>query len=346
MSSVATIERGVPPAPDPGTGGAHPLRRFVVRRLGAAVVTLWVLSVLVFVATSVLPGDAASAMLGRHASGEALADLRRKMGLDVPLVQQYWNWLVGLLHGDLGRSTSSFLNGSDISVWSEVSGKLANSAELALAAFVPIVLVSLALGVYSAAKANRWQDHLISTVTVVPAALPEFVLGALLIAVFFSWLDVLPPVSLVPPDSSALASPQLLVMPVLALVGVTVGPAARMIRAGMLEALQSNMVTVARLNGIAEPRVLRRYALRNALGPSIVVFGLIAQYLIGGLLVVEYMFGFPGIGKELVDALSIHDNVEVASVTMLLATIFLGITIVADLLVLLVVPKLRTGTST
>ena len=343
MTSVATIESAVPPAHGP-QAGAHPLRRYVIRRLGASVITLWVLSVLIFIATSVLPGDAASAMLGRQASGEALADLRSKMGLDVPLVQQYWNWLVGLVQGDLGQSASSFLTGSEVSIWSEVSGKLANSAALALAAFVPIVLVSLALGVYSAAHANRWQDHLISTVTVVPSALPEFVLGALLIAVFFSWLDVLPPVSLIAPDASALASPRLLVLPVLVLVGVTVGPATRMIRAGMLEALQSNMVTVARLNGIVEPRVLRRYALRNALGPSIVVFGLIAQYLIGGLLVVEYLFAFPGIGKELVDALSINDNAAVASVTMLLAATFVGITIVADLLVMLVVPKLRTGT--
>ncbi|MFD0655188.1 ABC transporter permease subunit [Streptomyces malaysiensis subsp. malaysiensis] len=128
-------------------------------------------------------------------------------------------------------------------------------------------------------------------------------------------------------------------------MGVTVGPAARMIRAGMLEALEADTVTVARLNGLREGRVVRRYALRNALAPSIQVFALIAQYLIGGLLIVENLFGYPGIGKELVDAVTIHDNLEVQSVTMLLAAFYVAVTIVADLLVMIVVPKLRTGAS-
>ena len=335
----------VKPAVAGASKGQHPVVGFLVRRLGAALVTLWLLSVLIFLATSVLPGDAASAILGRQASGSALAELRAEMGLDTALIQQYLTWITGLLQGDLGQSATTYLSGADVSIWSQVSGKLANSAALATAAFVPIVILSLILGAYSASRSGRWQDHLISTATVLPASLPEFVLGALLTAVFFSWLGILPPVSLIPPGQSAFADPQLLVLPVLVLVGVTVGPASRMIRAGMLETLQSNMVTVARLNGIAEPRVVRRYALRNSLAPSIVVFGLIAQYLIGGLLVVEYMFAYPGIGKELVDALSINDNAAVASVTMLLATIFVGITVLADLLVLLVVPKLRTGTA-
>jgi peptide/nickel transport system permease protein len=320
--------------------GVHPVLRYAVRRVLAGAGTLLVLSVLVFLATSVLPGDAASAVLGRNATGPALRELRQEMGLDQPIWVQYRDWLTGLLQGDLGRSVSSYLTGSDVSVWSQVGGKLSNSLTLAALAFAVIVPVSLAGGVLDALRAGRWQDHLISTVTLVPSALPEFVLGTVLLAVFFTWLDVLPPVSLIAPGTSPLEAPDLLVLPLLTLVGVTVGAAIRMIRAGMLDALAADYVTVARLNGIAEPRVVRRYALRNALAPSIQVFALIAQYLVGGLLIVEYMFAYPGIGNELVQAVTIHDNTEVRSVTMLPAAIYVALMILADVIVLLVVPKL------
>ncbi|MYS86920.1 ABC transporter permease [Embleya scabrispora] len=330
-------------APRPGhrvSVGVHPVLRYAVRRVLAGAGTLLVLSVLVFLATSVLPGDAASAVLGRNATGPALRELRQEMGLDQPIWVQYRDWLTGLLQGDLGRSVSSYLTGSDVSVWSQVGGKLSNSLTLAALAFAVIVPVSLAGGVLVALRAGRWQDHVISTVTLVPSALPEFVLGTVLLAVFFTWLDVLPPVSLIAPGTSPLEAPDLLVLPLLTLVGVTVGAAIRMIRAGMLDALAADYVTVARLNGIAEPRVVRRYALRNALAPSIQVFALIAQYLVGGLLIVEYMFAYPGIGNELVQAVTIHDNTEVRSVTMLLAAIYVALMILADVIVLLVVPKL------
>lgn len=321
----------------------HPVLWYALKRVATGIVTLFVLSIVIFVATSILPGDAASAILGKNATGEALAQLRHEMGLDRPAVVRYWAWATGLLQGDLGKSAAGFASGGDISVWSQVSGKLGNSAVLALTAFVPIVVVSLLLGVGAALRAGRWHDHLISVMTLVPAALPEFVLGAILLVVFFGWLKLLPPVSLVQPGASPLATPALLVLPVLTLVGVTVGPAARMIRAGMLEALESDYVASARINGIRERRVVFRYAVRNALAPSVQVLALIAQYLVGGLLIVEYLFGYPGIGKELVDAITIHDNTEVQSVSMLLAAIYVGVTIVADLLVMMIVPKLRTG---
>ena len=346
MTAAAAVHPAAPPSPpSPPSPAArrHPLARVALRRVAAGVVTLFVLSVLVFLATSVLPGDAASALLGKQATGPALETLRHRMGLDRPLIDQYGSWLTGLLHGDLGNTAAGYATGGRVSVWSQISDKLGNSLVLAATVFVPVVLISLGLGVLTALRAGRWLDHVITTVTLVPAALPEFVLGTVLLAVFFTWLDVLPPVSLVAPGTSPLATPEALVLPVLTLIGVTVGPATRMIRAGMQEALLADTVAVARLNGIAEPRVIRRYALRNALAPSIQVLALIAQYLVGGLLIVEELFGYPGIGKELVDAVTAHDNLEVQSVTMLLATFYVAVTIAADLLVMAVVPKLRTG---
>lgn len=316
--------------------------RFVLIRVGAGMATLFALSILVFLASSVLPGDAASQVLGKHATGEELAELRAEMGLDRPLLEQYTSWLGGLLHGDLGNTVAGYSTGTEVSVWSQVSDKLTNSFVLAVVAFIPIVVLSVILGTVGALTAGKWADHLVSVLTLVPAALPEFVLGALLIAVGFRWLDWLPPVSIIPPGQSPLSSPELLVLPVLTLVGVTVGPASRMIRAGMVEALGSDWVLAARLNGVEERRVLVGYALRNALAPSIQVFSLIAQYLIGGLIVVEYLFDFPGVGKELVDAIAIRDSTEVQSLTMLLAVAVIALTILADLFVMLVVPKLRT----
>ncbi|WHX15854.1 ABC transporter permease [Streptomyces malaysiensis subsp. malaysiensis] len=323
----------------------YPPARLAGRRILEGIITLFALSLLVFLATAVLPGDAASSMLGKQATGPALKTMRHAMGSDQPLISQYGHWLSGLLHGDLGNTAAGYAAGGQVSVWSQISGKLGHSLIIAGMAFVPIVVLSVLVGVYTALKAGRWQDQLLTTVTLVPAALPEFVLGTVLLAVLFTWLDFLPPVSFVVPGTSPLSNPATLVLPILTLVGVTVGPAARMIRAGMLEALEADTVTVARLNGLREGRVVRRYALRNALAPSIQVFALIAQYLIGGLLIVENLFGYPGIGKELVDAVTIHDNLEVQSVTMLLAAFYVAVTIVADLLVMIVVPKLRTGAS-
>lgn len=321
----------------------HPLAHYAVRRVGAGLLTLLALSVLVFVATSVLPGDPASAILGRQATPAAVAALRHRMGLDTSLLHQYWQWLSGLVQGDLGRSAAGYAAGGDVSVWSQISGKLGNSAILALYAFIPIVVLTIVLGVWSALRAGRWQDHLIAVATLVPTALPEFVFGALMLAIFFTWLDVLPPVSFVPPGASPASDPKILVLPVLTLVGVCLGACVRMVRAGMLEALRADTVTVARLNGIREGRVVRRYALRNALAPAVQVLALIAQYLLGGILIVEYLFAYPGIGKELVDAVTIHDNLEVQSVTILLAAAYIAIAIVADVLVMALVPRLRTG---
>lgn len=321
----------------------RPVLRYTARRVGAAVLTLLALSVLVFAATSVLPGDAASVILGRQATPEALAALRADLGTDQPAALQYLTWLGGLLHGDLGTSAAASVAGSPADVWSVVGDELANSAILAVVAIVPVIIVSVLLGVLSALRAGRWLDHTISTATMLPASLPEFVLGSLLLGVFFAWLGLLPPVSLVLPGGSPLDHPSVLVLPTLTVVGVVLGPAIRMIRAGTVEALAANTVGVARLNGIGERRVVLRYALRNALAPSVQVFALIAQYLIGGLLIVEYLFGYPGIGKELVDAVTSHDNTVVRSVTMLLATAFVAITILADVAVMLLVPRLRTG---
>jgi peptide/nickel transport system permease protein len=198
------------------------------------------------------------------------------------------------------------------------------------------------LGIVAAMRAGRPLDHAVSVSSLAIISLPEFIIGSLLILVFFSWLDVLPPVSLIPPGTSPLAEPKLLVLPVLTLLGASLAASIRMVRAGMVETLNSEYVTMARLNGFAERMVVSRYALRNALAPSVQVFAQNIQYLVGGIVVTEYLFNYPGLGKELVDAVAIRDVRAVQVVALLIAAFYILINIVADLLVVLLVPKLRT----
>lgn len=317
--------------------------RYAGRRTLAGLATLLVVSVLVFVGTEVLPGDAASAVLGRNAQPEQLAEMRELMGLDRSGVERYLSWLGGIATGDLGNSAAGYAAGGETSIWDEIRGPLTNTVTLALIVTVLLVPLALLLGVLAATRVDRPVDHGISVGTLTVVSLPEFIIGSLLIVVFFSWLDVLPPVSLVRPGASPLESPDVLVLPVLTLLGATLAGSTRMVRAGMLEALRSDVVQMARLNGIPERRVVTRYALRNALAPSVQVLAQNIQYLIGGIIVVEYLFSYPGIGKELVDAVAIRDVRVVQSIAFLIAFVYISINIVADLLVVLLVPKLRTA---
>ncbi|HEX2505066.1 MAG TPA: ABC transporter permease [Gaiellaceae bacterium] len=317
--------------------------RFVLRRVAAAILTLLVVSVLVFLATEVLPGDAASAILGRTASEENVAEVRELMGLDRPAHERYFDWLGGLLTGDLGNSAAGYAQGGELPIWNDVKGKVANSLVLAGLTTLLMVPLALLLGVVAALRAGRPADHGISVGSLAVISLPEFVIGSLLVLVFFAWLDVLPPVSLVPPGASPLAEPSKLVLPVLTLLGVTTAASIRMVRAGMIDVLRTNYVQMARLNGFRERLVVWRYAMRNALAPSVQVFTQNIQFLIGGIIVTEFLFAYPGLGKELVEAVNIRDVREVQSIAVLIAAVYIFLNLVADLVVVLLVPKLRTS---
>jgi peptide/nickel transport system permease protein len=340
MSELAAPTPTVAP---PSARRRHPLVRYAVVRVLAGIVTLFVVSILVFIGTEMLPGDAASAVLGRSASPTQLAEMRELMGLDKPAVRRYGDWLGGLLTGDLGDSAAGFAAGGKRPIWNEINGKIGNSFVLATIVTLLMIPLSLLLGVLSAVRAGRTVDHGISLSSLALVSLPEFVIGSLLILIFFTWLDILPPVSLVPPGESPLADPEKLVLPVLTLLAATLAGSTRMVRASMVESLRSDYVQMARLNGFAERRVVARYALRNALAPSVQVFAQNIQYLVGGIIIVEYLFAYPGLGKEFVDAVAIRDVREVQSIAILIAAFYILVNIVADLLVVLLVPKLRTG---
>lgn len=327
----------------PASRRRRPLLWFFVVRVLTGLATLLVVSILVFAATEVLPGDAASAVLGRSATPDQVAKMRKLMGLDKPAVQRYGEWLGGILTGNLGDSAAGFASGSKTPIWPQIKDKLRNSFILAAIVTLLMIPISLALGVKAATRAGRPVDHAISTSSLAVVSLPEFVIGSLLIIVFFTWLNLLPPVSLLAPGESPLAHPRLLVLPALTLLAATLAGSTRMVRAGVIETMRSDYVRMAELNGLPQRRVVSRYALRNALAPAVQVFGQNIQYLVGGIIVVEYLFSYPGIGKELVDAVAIRDVREVQSIAILIAAFCIFINIVADFLVVLLVPKLRTA---
>lgn len=332
-----------PPASSARTRGDRPIARFVLRRAAAAAATLLVVSMLVFAGTEVLPGDAASAVLGKTATPDQVAQLRKDMGLDRPVPRRYADWLGGFVRGDMGESAAGYAAGSKVAIWSQVHPRLTATLWLAgITAFLMIPL-SLLLGVVAARHAGRPADVMISLASLAVISMPEFVIGSLLILVLFTWLGALPPVALLDLGQSPLAHIRLLVLPVLTLLGATLAASVRMTRAGMIQALRSEFAEMARLNGFPERRVVWRHALRNALAPAVQIFAQNLQYLIGGVIVVEYLFAYPGLGKELVDSVAIRDVRAVQSIALLIAVAVVAINLIADLLVLLLVPRLRTS---
>ncbi len=315
---------------------------FILRRLVGAAAALLAASVLIFTAVEVLPGNAASAVLGRNASPAAVRILSRQMGLDRPASTRYAHWLKGFVHGDLGDSAVAIAQGTNHApIWHLISGPLKNSAILAAIAALLMIPLSVGLGALAAVRAGRPTDHLISLGSLAAVSMPEFVVGSLLVAVFFVGLHLLPPVAIVPPGGDPLSHPKQLVLPVVTLLFASMAAGIRMVRAGTFEVLQTEYVQTARLNGLPERRVIMRYALRNALAPSVQVLAQNLQYLVGGVIVVEAVFAYPGIGSQLVNAVQNRDVTVVQSVAMLIAVVYVLINLVADLIVMLLVPKLR-----
>lgn len=316
----------------------------MVRRVVAAVITLILVSMLIFAGTEILPGDAAQAILGRSATPAAVAQLRDELGLDRPAPIRYLEWLGKFVRGDLGVSaTQTVASGAGSPVWGLMAGRLVNTVILAAVAIVLIVPFGLFLGVVAARHAGRPVDQTVTVSSLAAVSLPEFVTGSLLILVFAVWLHLLPAVSLVPSGSGVLDRPRILVLPVLTLLAASLAQTVRMVRAGMLDVLRADYVAMARLNGLPERKVVGRYALRNALAPTVQVIALNVQWLVGGIIVTEYVFGYPGIGQQLVEVVNARDIPFVQSVCLIIAAVYLGINIIADLLVVLLIPKLRTG---
>lgn len=311
----------------------------LAQRTVIGVLTLIVVSVLVFVATEVLPGNAATAILGRTAASNpaAVHHLEMELHLNRGLLDQYWIWLSGFFTGHLGHS---LVNGE--AVWGYVRPRLINSAALMVITGVIGAVVGVAAGALAALRKDGWFDHISSVLALAVTSLPEFVVAIgliiLLSTVVLHWL---PAVSLLAPGTYAWNAPQLLILPVATLVIVIVPYIQRMMRAAMIEALESDYVEMARLKGVPMWRIVLMHALPNAIAPTIQVIGLNFLYLAGGVVVVEYVFNFPGIGQGLVYAVDNRDIPVIQFIVVALAAFYVFMNIVTDMIALLATPRRR-----
>ena len=311
---------------------------FILRRLLLGIVVLILVSVLVFLATQALPGDPARAILGRSATPASLAALRRQLHLNQSEFSQYWTWLTGLLHGNLGTSLAAQEPVSTL-----LAPKLVNSAVLVALAAVLSIPLSIAIGAWAALKREKVFDQTSSNLLLLLASLPEFVVALVLIILFATTVShVLPAISTVPPGSRPWNNWVALVLPILTLVIAVAPYVSRIMRASMIEVLESDYVEMARLKGLPERTVLIRHALPNALGPVFQVIALNLAYLAGGIIVIEFVFNYTGIGGAVTDAANNHDLPVIQALAMLIAAVYVILNLLADVATILVTPKLRT----
>lgn len=311
--------------------------QMILRRMAVSLVILLVVSLLVFVATLLLPGDPAQAILGQQATPERLAALREQLNLNDPVWQRYFSWLGGLFVGDFGISAAS---GGPVG---EMLGeRIAASLVLMGAAAVISVPVGILIGTYSALRRGRTGDHAATGISLVLAALPEFVIGIALITVFSTTVfSILPSVTMAPPGDNVWDYPAQLILPVVTLVLVVMPYIIRMMRATMIEVLDSGYVEMARLKGVPERQVILRHAVPHAVAPVAQVVAIQLAWLAGGIVVVEFLFRYPGIGQTLVDAVANRDVQVVQALSMLIAVVYIVVNLLADVIGILTNPKLR-----
>ncbi len=310
---------------------------FILRRLLLGLLVLVLVSILVFVATQAL-GDPARAILGRNATPASLAALRNQLHLDQPVFQQYLTWVGGLLRGQLGNSLAA-----QEPVTKLLGARLVNSSVLVLISAVVSVPLSIAIGSWAALRREKTFDSVSSLLMLVLAALPEFVVAVLLVILFATTVsNVLPAISPIPAGTRPWQVPLELVLPTATLVLAVAPYVARIMRASMVEVLESDYVEMARLKGLTERTVLVRHALPNAIGPVFQVIAINLAYLAGGIVVVEYVFNYPGIGSAMQDAVVNHDLPVVQALAILIAGVYVVLNLLADIATILVTPRLRT----
>lgn len=315
-----------------------PILKLVLRRLALGVVTLFVVSLAVFLLSQVLPSDPARAVLGREATEASLAEFRSKHGLDESMVTQYTDWLKGVLKGEPGLSYSN-----DQPVMSFLGDRVKNSLFLMVAGSLISIPLSLLIGSYAALRRDKAFDNANSITSLILASMPEFVVGALLTVLLATnvW-NVLPATVRIRPGTAPWSDPKGLVLPLLTLTLAVTPYVARVVRSSMVEVLESDYVEMARLKGLSERTVLWRHALPNAIGPTFQVIALNVAYMAGGVIVVETLFNYPGIGLALRDGVRDINLPVVQFLAMLISLIYVVSNLLADLGTILVTPRLRT----
>jgi peptide/nickel transport system permease protein len=301
--------------------------------------TLFIASLIIFLATEALPGDAARSILGRNATPDSLAALREQLGLNKPLVQQYTGWIKGVLTGDLGNSLAEQRPVTDV-----IGERVVYSAFLMFLAAIISFPLALVIGVASARRRDGPFDHATSVVSLGLAALPEFIVAITLVVLLattvFHWL---PAVTIIDPGTPPWTHPKELILPTVTLIIAVTPYTVRIMRASMVEILESDYVEMARLKGLSEQVVMWRHAVPNAIAPTFQVMAINLAYLAGGIVVVETVFNYPGIGAGFVDAVHARDMPVVQALALLIAALYVVLNMLADIATILVSPRLRTS---
>ncbi len=309
----------------------------VFSKVGSLLATLLIISLIIFSLVELMPGDVAQMILGQSATEDSLRELRQARGLDDPFFTRYGRWITGVVRGDLGDSI--YMQGVPIS--SILWRKVGHSLFLALTAFIIFVPVSIVLGVIAGVKEKKTADSIISFTGLATMALPEFVSGVILISIFAVRLKWLPIVSVIPIGQTLFQNLDILILPALSITFVMFGYVSRMQRSSMIIVMNSDYIKAARLKGLPERYIIFRHALRNALLPTITIIGMNMGWLFGGLIVVETLFGFPGMGSLLMTAIKTRDVPLIEACVLLITVIFALSTMITDLLYGYLNPRIR-----
>jgi peptide/nickel transport system permease protein len=312
------------------------MQRMVINRILIGIATLWVVSVLVFVGTAVLPGDVAEIVLGQAATPESLAAYRAERGLDQPLVFQYIDWLEGMMTGDLGTSKAG---GASIS--SLISGRLGNTMFLAAVVALIAVPLSVALGLLAAMHPGTWIDRLLTFGTLSLISVPEFFIATFMVLILAVQLHWLPAIAHISPEDDWLKQMRGLAMPVIVLTIVVAAQMIRMTRAGILNVMNSPYIEMAILKGVPRTRIILRHAFFNAIGPIVNVVALNLAYLVSGVVIVETIFAYPGLAKLMIDGVQTRDLPLVQACGMIFCGTYVVLIILADVAAILSNPRLR-----
>lgn len=310
----------------------------IVGRVLSALLTLLLVSLLIFSVLEILPGDVATRVLGRDATPEALAVLRERLNLDDPAHIRYLTWLGSIAQGDLGNSLISGRRVADI-----LGPRIFNTLLLSVYAFLIYIPLATLPALIQAIRRDRAVDHAFSVVTLVLLSIPDFLLATMLMIVFVVMTPLFPAISLVDASSSAAEYLHAMTLPAVTLAIVMAVYAVRMLRDNLIEVLDSDYIRMAELKGVPARRVVWRHALPNALVPTLNVTALNLAYLIGGVVIVERVFSYPGFGSLLVDALQLRDLPLIEATVMIAAAVYIGANLLADIGSILLNPRLRTA---
>ncbi|MBA98453.1 MAG: ABC transporter permease [Sulfitobacter sp.] len=314
----------------------HPVLKLIAQRLALGLLLLFAASVLIFAGTSILPGDVAQSILGQSATPEALANMRRELGLNDPALTRYFAWLGGVLQGDLGTALT---NGRDIA--ESLGGRLKNTLFLAFWAAAISVPLAIFLGLLAVRYKDRWPDKLISAVTLTTISIPEFMIGYVLIYwIAIKW-RLFPSVAIINDSMSLGEKLNAIAIPVMVLTLVVLAHMMRMTRAAILNVMQSAYIETAELKGLGMLKIIRKHAFPNAIAPIVNVVMLNLAYLVVGVVVVEVVFAYPGMGQYLVDHVSKRDVPVVQASGLIFAAVYIGLNLVADIVSILANPRLR-----